>query len=43
MTFSPGRGRGYFEGVARGLHARGIQIIKKPHRNLFNAVIGREQ
>ena len=44
MTFSPGRGKGYFEGVARGLHARGIQIIgQEPARALFKAVIGRER
>ena len=47
MRFSPGRGKGYFEGVARGLHARGIQILsptnQEPARALFNAVIGRER
>ena len=47
MTFSAGRGKGYFEGVARGLHARGIQILsptnQEPARALFNAVIGRER
>jgi len=46
MTFSPGRGKGYFEGVARGLHERGIQILtlsnQGPARALFLAIIGRE-